>query len=160
MRRPPRDRAVGLFSRETLGIALLQGGSILVVCLGVFLMARREHPVDAARAHTFVTMVVAFLMVILVNRSWTESAVAMLRIRNVAVVWVLVEATVLLAVAVSLPLAQRLFHFAPLHPPDLLLSLGAGLLCVLWFEGVKLVRGRRARGRVLGREARSAPGGP
>ena len=160
MRRPPRDRAVGLFSRETLGIALLQGGSILVVCLGVFLMARREHPVDAARAHTFVTMVVAFLVVILVNRSWTESAVAMLRVRNAAVVWVLVEATVLLAVAVSLPIAQRLFHFAPLHLPDLLLSLAAGLLCVLWFEGVKLVRGRRDRGRVPSREGRSAPAGP
>jgi Ca2+-transporting ATPase len=91
-------------------------------------------------------MVVAFLVVILVNRSWTESALAMLRVRNVAVVWVLVEATVLLAVAVSLPIAQRLFHFAPLHPPDLLLSLAAGLLCVLWFEGVKLVRRRGRRG--------------
>jgi Ca2+-transporting ATPase len=147
MRRPPRDRAVGLFSRDTLGIALLQGGSILVVCLGVFLMARREHPVDAARAHTFVTMVVAFLVVILVNRSWTESAIAMLRVRNVAVIWVLVEATVLLGVAVWLPIAQHLFHFAPLHLPDLLLSLAAGLLCVLWFEGVKLVRVRdRDRG--------------
>jgi Ca2+-transporting ATPase len=157
MRRPPRDRAVGLFSRETLGIALLQGGSILVVCLGVFLMARREHPVDAARAHTFVTMVVAFLVVILVNRSWTESAVAMLRVRNPAVVWVLVEATVLLAVAISLPIAQRLFHFAPLHLPDLLLSLAAGLLCVLWFEGVKLVRGRQ-RGRDRGVALR--PEGP
>ena len=42
MRRPPRKRDVRLFSRETLSIALLQGFSILAVCLGVFLLARRR----------------------------------------------------------------------------------------------------------------------
>ncbi len=143
MRRPPRRRDVGLFSRETLGIALLQGFSILAVCLGVFLLARRDHPVDAARALTFVTLVVAFIVVILVNRSWLRSAVAMFRVPNPAVRWVLLGAASFLGVALLVPFARRLFHFAPLHLTDLLLSLGAGLLCVLWFEVVKRVR--RAR---------------
>jgi Ca2+-transporting ATPase len=142
MRRPPRNRAVGLFSRETLGIALLQGFSILGVCLGIFLFARRGHSVDAARALTFVTMVVAFVVVILVNRSWVESALSMLRVPNAAVVWVLAGAAVLLSAAIWLPFARHLFHFAPLHAPDLLLSLSAGFLCVLWFEGVKRLRKR------------------
>ncbi len=143
MRRPPRRRDVGLFSRETLGVALLQGFSILAVCLGVLLLARRDHSDDAARALTFVTLVVAFIVVILVNRSWLRSAVAMFRVPNPAVRWVLVGAVVFLGVAVLVPFARRLFHFAPLHLTDLLLSLGAGLLCVLWFEVVKRVR--RAR---------------
>jgi P-type Ca2+ transporter type 2C len=30
-----------------------------------------------------------------------------------------------------------LFHFAPLHQMDLVLSLGAGSVCVLWFELLK-----------------------
>jgi Ca2+-transporting ATPase len=89
MRRPPRRRDVGLLSRETLSIAVLQGFSILAVCLGVFLLARRDHSDDAARALTFVTLVVAFVVVILVNRSWMRSAVAMVRAPNPAVRWVL-----------------------------------------------------------------------
>ncbi|MEO7329119.1 MAG: cation-translocating P-type ATPase C-terminal domain-containing protein, partial [Minicystis sp.] len=145
MRRPPRKRDLRLFSRETLAIALLQGFSILAVCLGIFLLARRDHTADAARALTFVALVAAFVIVILVNRSWVQSAAVMLRVPNPAVRWVLLGAATLLAVAVLLPFARRLFHFNELHLPDLLLSLGTGLLCVLWFEVVKQVRRRAAR---------------
>ncbi len=148
MRRPPRTREVGLFSRETLSIALLQGFSILAVCLGVFLLARSDHSDDAARALTFVTLVVAFVVVILVNRSWLRSAVAMFRVPNPALRWVLLGAVCVLGVAVLVPFARRLFHFAPLHLTDLLLSLGAGSLCVLWFEVVKRVRRLRAGARL------------
>jgi Ca2+-transporting ATPase len=143
MRRPPRKRGVGLFSWDTLSIALLQGFSILAVCLGVFLLARRDHVEGAARALTFVTLVVAFVVVILVNRSWVRSAVTMFRVPNPAVHWVLLGAVGIIAVSVLVPFARRLFHFAPLHLTDLMLSLGAGLVCVLWFEVVKQVRRRR-----------------
>ena len=115
------------------------------MCLGVFLLARRDHSADAARAQTFATLVVAFVVVILVNRSWTRSAVAMLRVPNPAVRWVLLGAPTFLALALLVPFARRLFHFAPLHPTDVLLSLGAGLVCVLWFEVVKRVRRRAKR---------------
>jgi Ca2+-transporting ATPase len=94
MRRPPRKPDERLFSMETIGFALMQGFSVLAVCLGVFLFARIDHSTDAARALTFATLVVA----------------------------------------------QQLFHFAPLHAMDLVLSLGAGLVCVLWFEMVKIAR--------------------
>jgi Ca2+-transporting ATPase len=148
MRRPPRKRDVGLFSKETLGIALLQGFSILAACLTVFLLARRDHSNDAARSLTFVTMVLAFVVVILVNRSWQRSAVAMFRVPNPALRWVLLGAVSILGVAVMVPFARRLFHFAPLHLPDLLLALGTGVLCVLWFEVVKRVRRARAATRL------------
>jgi Ca2+-transporting ATPase len=68
----------------------------------------------------------------------------MLRVPNPAVRWVLLGAAAFLPLAILLPFARRLFHFAPLHLPDLLLSLGAGLVCVLWFEVVKRVRRRGA----------------
>ena len=137
MTRPPRRRDERLFSKGTLGVALLQGLSILAVCLGVFVLAHRGHSEGAARALTFATLVVAFLVVILVNRSWTRSALSMLRVPNRALRWVLLGASTFLALALRVPFGQRLFHFAPLHTTDLLLSLGAGLVCVLWFEGVK-----------------------
>ncbi len=135
------SRTSGLFSRQTIGVAVMQGLSVLAVCLGVFLLARVGHSDDAARALTFATLVVAFVVIILVNRSWTKSAFAMLRVPNPALRWVVLGACVFLAWSVLMvPFAQRLFHFAPLHATDLLLSLGAGLVCVLWFELVKLAR--------------------
>jgi Ca2+-transporting ATPase len=137
MRRPPRPPGEPLFSWRIVGAALLQGASILAVCLGVFLLARGDHSVEAARALTFAALVVAFLMVILVNRSWKRSALAMLRVRNAAVTWVFAGTGLFLALVLAVPAARRLFRFGPLHARDLLLSLGAGLACVLWFELVK-----------------------
>jgi len=146
MRRPPRGRDQRLFSASTVGVAVLQGLSILAVCLGVFLLARQDHSADAARTLTFVTLVVAFVVVILVNRSSTRSLLAMLRVPNPAVRWVLLGASSFLALALLVPFLRRLFRFAPLHLPDLLLSLGAGVACVSWFEAVKRVRRRRGEG--------------
>jgi P-type Ca2+ transporter type 2C len=138
MRRPPRNPQEPLFSMQTIGVAVMQGLSVLVVCLTVFLLARADHSADAARALTFTTLVVAFVVIILVNRSWVRSARSMLRVPNAGLRWVAIGTGVFLMVALRVPFAQQLFHFAPLHATDLVLSLAAGLVCVLWFELVKL----------------------
>ncbi len=147
MNRPPRRSSERLFSPQTIGVALMQGLSVLVACLGVFLIARVDHTADAARALTFATLVVSFVVIILVNRSWSRSAVAMLRVPNASLRWVVLGTCVFLTAVLSIPFTQRLFHFAPLHIKDLILSLGAGMVCVLWFELMKFVRnhdGKRA----------------
>ena len=140
MKRPPRKPTERLFSKQTIGTALVQGISVLAACLGVFLIARSSHSNAAARALMFATLVVAFVVIILVNRSWTRSVFAMLRVPNPALPWVVLGASGFLAVVLMVPFAQRLFHFAPLQTMDLILSVGAGLTCVLWFELVKFVR--------------------
>jgi len=142
MLRSPRRPDERLFSMQTIGISVLQGLSVLAACLGVFLLVRPDHSADAARAVTFVTLVVAFVIIILVNRSWTRSTLAMLRVPNTALRWVVTGACGFLALILAVPVARRLFHFAPIHGRDLLFSLVAGLLCVIWFEGVKLYKRR------------------
>lgn len=142
MSRPPRDPQERLFSRQTIVISFLQGLSVLAVCLGVFLLARVDHAPEAARALTFATLVVAFLVIILVNRSWTRSLISMLAVPNAAFRWVVAGTASLLAVVLLVPGAQRLLHFGPLHRPDLALALAGGLGCVLWFEALKLHRRR------------------
>ena len=140
MLRPPRKPDERLFSLQTTGAALLQGLSVLVVCLAVFLLARLHHSTEAARALTFATLVVASVVLILVNRSWTRTAIEMLRVPNAALQWVLLGTCTFLTLVLLVPFAQRLFHFAPLHATDLVLSIGAGLVCVLWFDLLKLAR--------------------
>ena len=145
MQRPPRKADERLFSMRTVGFAVMQGLSVLAVCLGVFLLARTNHSAEAARALMFATLVVAFLVIILVNRSWTRSVFAMLRVPNPALPWVVLGTCAFLALVLLTPLVQRLFHFAPLHATDLFMSLGAGVACVLWFEFVKLAMKRRLK---------------
>jgi Ca2+-transporting ATPase len=138
MRRPPRNPKERLFSLATVGLAVLQGVSALAVCLGVFLLSRGNHAADASRALTFATLVVSFLAIILANRSWTRTGVGMLRTPNSALWWVIGGTVAFLALVLMVPGVQGLFHFASLHPHDLLLSLGAGVVCVAWFEALKL----------------------
>ncbi|MEO8593762.1 MAG: cation-translocating P-type ATPase [Candidatus Solibacter sp.] len=142
MMRPPRSSKERLFSLGTIGIAVLQGLSVLAVCVGVFLFSRSDQQADVARALTFVTLVMSFLVLILANRSWTRTIVGMLRVPNTALWWVVGGTAVFLGLIVFLPVAQQLFHFAPLRARDLALSMGAGAVCVMWFELLKLTKRR------------------
>jgi Ca2+-transporting ATPase len=138
MRRPPSSQKDRLFSLHTLGGAVLQGLSVLAVCVGVFLFSHRNHAPEVARALTFVTLVTAFLVVLLANRSPVLTIVEGLRAPNTALWFVLGGTVGILALVLLSSLGQRIFHFAPLHLGDFLVSVGAGLACTLWFEAFKL----------------------
>jgi Ca2+-transporting ATPase len=142
MRRPPRAADERLFSLKSIGLALLQGGTALVACVAVYLVAWNLRGNDAARALTFAALVVSFVAIILVNRSWTLSLLASLKQPNAALWWVLGGTTAFLALVLTWPVAQRLFHFAPIRGRDLLLASTAGFISVLWFEPFKWVRRR------------------
>jgi Ca2+-transporting ATPase len=137
MRRPPRSPRERLFSRRSVGIAVLQGLSVLAVCLTVVSLALPGHGPDAARGLSFATLLVAILTIILVNRSWTRSIVSMFRVPNPALWWVLAGTTAFLTAILALPALRGLFRFAPLHLDDLVLSLMAGVGCLMWLELLK-----------------------
>jgi Ca2+-transporting ATPase len=150
MKRPPRAQKDRLFSLRTVGAAVLQGLSVLVVCVEVFLHAHQRLGPEAARSLTFVTLVAAILVVLLANRSSILIIFEGLRLPNPALWWVLGGTVGLLTVVLLFPFAQRLFHFAPLHAGDLLLSIGAGLVCTLWFQALKLRKRWAAARRAAG----------
>lgn len=54
--------------------------------------------------------------------------------------WVIAGAFAFLLLALYLPLLRAAFHFAPVTPWQLMLSLAAGPGSVLWFELHKLIR--------------------
>ena len=64
-------------------MSLLQGVSVLAIVLGVFLVARfLGHSENNARGLTFAALVVANLGLILTNRSWSRTILAMLKEPN------------------------------------------------------------------------------
>ncbi len=142
MERPPRNSRERLFSWQGAAMSLLQGFGVLAVCSGIFLAAWDDQGAEAARAQTFTVLVAAIVGIIITNRSWSLPVFAILRIPNAAQWWVVLGAIGLLALVLTLPAVRAFFHFAPLHGPDLLLGLGALVLCVAWFEALKLLRRR------------------
>ncbi len=138
MRRPPRRSSERLFSLPIVTVALLQGLSVLVACLAIFVLARTGHGTDAARALTFAALVISLLAIILMNRSWSRSAIAMLRVGNRALWWVVAGSAILLTIVLFAVPVRALFSFAPVHARDISLSLLAGLACLGWFEILKL----------------------
>ena len=77
---PLRNR---LFGRRLFGLGLLQGASVLLIVLAVFVVAlyRGQGEVDA-RALSFTTLIVANFGLILANRSWSRTVLATLRTPN------------------------------------------------------------------------------
>ncbi len=115
---------------------------MLAACLGVFLVERARHSDDAGRTLSFATLVIAVVTIILVNRSWTRSAFAMLWVKNTALRWVLLGVAVFLSLALLVPFARTWFRFSPIDAVEMALALGAGAVCVGWVELLKVVRRR------------------
>ncbi len=140
MGRAPRDARAPLFAGMTLAQALLQGVGVLLVVLAAHVWSASWLTESAARAFTFVTLVLGNLALIFSNRSQRGSLWASLRVPN-RTLWIVTGVTlVLLGLTLYLPWLARLFYFVPLTIPDLLLAMVLGLLGGLWFEGIKFSR--------------------
>jgi Ca2+-transporting ATPase len=140
MNRPPRRAKEGLFSRHTVGLSLLQGSVVLVVILIVYLAAgMRGLGETESRALAFTSIVIANLGLIFTNRSWSETIFQTVHRTNRAL-WIVTAGTLLfLGLVLMVPTLQDLFRFSPLGPMEILLSLVAGAVSVLWFEFFKWI---------------------
>jgi Ca2+-transporting ATPase len=138
MARPPRDPRRRLFSTGLVLWSLVQGILALVVVLAIFLAGLgRGMPEPEARALAFVSLIIVNIGLILVNRSFGGPLLAALRRPN-RVLWAVLGGTTALLVATfTWPPAERLFHFGPLHPDDLAISLGAGAAVLVLLELAK-----------------------
>jgi Ca2+-transporting ATPase len=145
MKRPPRDPKLPMFGRRAIGLSLLQGGSVLAILMGVFLVARHlGHDLDETRALIFVTLVVANLGLIFTNRSPTRTIIGTLRTPNRALWWVVGGAVGFLLLALYVPFLKTMFQFATLHLEDLVICLVAGVGSIIWFEALKYLNGKRS----------------
>ena len=137
MQRPPRNIQAQLFAGGTLWLAFLQGVGVLGVVLAVYAWGAAQLAEPQARALGFSTLVVANLALIFSNRSRSQSLWRTLRVPNLTL-WVVAGLTAgLLLLALYLPGLSAILHLAPLPWSWLALALGAGLVSVFWFEGLK-----------------------
>jgi Ca2+-transporting ATPase len=146
MNRPPRNLQKPLFDKRTIAYSLLQGMSVLLIVLAVFIIAMYRGLGELeSRSLSFTTLIVANLGLILTNRSWSRTILNTLRYPNAALWWVLGGALFFLGIVLYVPFLRDLFHFSTLHFIDLIISFAAGVISILWFEGFKIIYGRQRK---------------
>jgi Ca2+-transporting ATPase len=144
MRRAPRDPSAPLFTRLQLSVNLVQGISVLIIVLLIYVgVTAYGLSENQARTMAFVTLVVANLCLVLSKRSWSETFIDSMRRSNRALWYVAGGAIFFLAAAVYLPSLQAIFLFAPISPSATLVSAAAGLSSLIAFEAAKMVFRRR-----------------
>jgi Ca2+-transporting ATPase len=140
MRRKPRNPKQPLFGRRMLTLSFIQGLFSLAVVASVFKIAlMRGQSEGAARALSFIVLVVSNVTLILINRSWTKNIISSLFNPNKAFGWVVGGVVVFMSLVFYIPFLRNIFHFDMMHYEDILIALGAGILSVLWFELVKII---------------------
>jgi Ca2+-transporting ATPase len=145
MQRRPRDPRAPLFGGRLIGLSIVQGTSVLLVVLAVFVISLyRGQAEDDARALTFTTLIVANLGLILSNRSGDRTVLETLRAPNRALWWVVGSSLGLLAIVLYVPPVRHLFRMSPQHPVDILIALTAGVSAIGCFEVIKVASRRRA----------------
>ncbi|MBI5055742.1 MAG: cation-translocating P-type ATPase [Nitrospirae bacterium] len=146
MDRPPRNLHEPLFNRRNIAISLLQGLSVLIIVLAVFLTAmQRGQGETDARALSFTTLIIANIGLILTNRSRSRTIWSTLRTPNTALWWVLSGALFFLGMVLYIPFLREMFHFSTLHYTDLIVSAAAGAVSIFWFEGFKIINRQRKK---------------
>jgi Ca2+-transporting ATPase len=146
MRRPPRDPKAPFFRRGMIALSLARGFGILLVVLAVFAAALLRGQGEAeVRALTFATLILADLGLIFGVRARSRALGRSLLARNAALWWLSGGALAGLAAVLYIPFLRELFRFSALHPDDLAVCLGAGVLSVLWFEALRAFRRRGVR---------------
>jgi Ca2+-transporting ATPase len=149
MTRPPRRPDAPLFGTRIVGISLLQGLSVMIILLAVFIISlKRGQSEEDARALTFTTLIIANLGLIFTNRSWTRIVLDTLRSPNAALWWVTGGALAFLGLVLYVPFLQNLFRVSFLHPIDVFICFVAGVVSILWFEVMKWVNNRRKHGTI------------
>ncbi|MGE5343400.1 MAG: cation-translocating P-type ATPase [Candidatus Omnitrophota bacterium] len=144
MQRPPRNPLAPLFGKRLILLSLLQGVFSLIVISAVLVLALRLGQSEAeARTFSFFTLIVSNICLLLANRSWSRSIASSLQTPNPAVLWVIPGAALFLGLVIFVPFLKKIFHFASFHPLDILISFGAGILSVMWFEILKWVSIRK-----------------
>ena len=136
MSRPPRNPRERLFNRGLLLPSFLQGLSIFVALLIIYLVSlQRGQGETDARALVFTTLIISNLMLILMNRGPERSLLKkMTSLKNHIVKWIALGSFVVLATTLYIPNLRDLYRLSNLHMNDIAICLVAGVLSVIWLQ--------------------------
>ncbi|WP_423680595.1 cation-translocating P-type ATPase [Undibacterium sp. WLHG33] len=146
MRRPPRSVNASIFGTAVLRTGLLHGTALLLTVAGIYWSALQHYPdTGEARALAFTAMVIGNIGLIFIHRSVSSDIMHNLRLPNPALWWVVAIASVILLLALTVPVISALFHFGQPALSEVLISAATALLCICLIAAGKAYRYRQRR---------------
>jgi len=140
MSRKPRDSNEKIFNKNTTVYSVLRGLVMLfIVALVFYITLRLTNNEYEARTLSFSTLILSNLLLILSNRSSSESIFKTIFEKNKAFWFVALGALIFLILSLYLPFLRDVFKFDALHAMDALIIFGAAGLNILGFEIIKYV---------------------
>ncbi len=143
MRRRPRSPHEALMDWRQLTLGIIQGALLLTISFGIYYTAlAMAVNVGQARALTFVALTVGNLMLVRVNASH-EATLPHLFDRGYQAFWIVAAiAIAVLAGCLIVPGLATIFRFALPSPLPLFIAVIGGIMSVLLFDVVKLIKVR------------------
>ncbi|WP_229216723.1 cation-translocating P-type ATPase [Dyadobacter sp. 3J3] len=141
----PRPATSTFFNLKELSVSIVQG---LVITIGMLLIYQfavsNQYDESLTRSMVFIGLLSANVFLTLINRSFYYSVLTTLRYKN-NLVTLIVGITVLLSVLIFvIPGVNRFFSLEAVNLRQLLISIGIGFACTIWYEGVKFYNRKKS----------------
>ncbi|HAL81471.1 MAG TPA: haloacid dehalogenase [Mucilaginibacter sp.] len=134
----PRPFTSTFFHWKELATSIIQGLLITAGTLSAYQYAVHQGFNEAiTRTMVFCTLIAANILLTLVNRSFYYSIFTTIKYRNNLVLMIIAITIVITGLLFYINSLQQFFGFAPLNLPQSAVSIGIGLLSVIWFEVFK-----------------------
>ena len=143
MNRPPRDSKERFFGWRKMIQSLLAGMLLLVMVLTVYFISLAEgHTAGEVRAIAFSTLIIGNIFLILSLLSKTRNFLSVLKERNRALLVILVLASTMLFLTISIPFLRSVFNFEFPGYGHFIYSILGALVLLGVLETIKTVRNR------------------
>jgi Ca2+-transporting ATPase len=139
MKRPPRDLLQPMLNPKIITINLLQGFGVLLSTFALYFFVIKSGGGELeARSFAFTSLVLANILLIVVNLSWSKNIFQILLFANKTLLVAFGGALLCLIAVLYIPFFSGLFHLVPLHFNDFLLIILVVSTSLVWFEIGKL----------------------
>jgi Ca2+-transporting ATPase len=112
MNRPPRDPNMQFFGKEKILASVMHGLIVLFTVVAVYFLSLDEGHTDGeVRAIAFTSLIAGNIMLILTSLSKSRSFLSVFREKNLAALFILFAALIMLFLIISVPSLQNIFSF-------------------------------------------------
>jgi Ca2+-transporting ATPase len=141
MKIPPRNLHQPIFNFKTILISIAQGFGVLIATFALFVFAIKAGRSELeARSFAFTSLVLANLMMIAINLSWSKNIHKVFLSANKMLFIVFAGALLCLSAVLYIPFFTNLFHLAPLGAKDFIITVIVMFASLVWFEILKFIK--------------------
>jgi P-type Ca2+ transporter type 2C len=138
MQQKPRQRNVGLFSKDELLISIVQGVMIAVGALFLYYyFMQAGTDIAVTRNIVFTTLILSNVLLTFANRSFTKTMYYTIRYKNNLAPMLLIISILFLLALHFVPFITNLFQLGHITQLQFFICLSVSFVSVMWFEVYK-----------------------